>query len=145
MSTTTPVSLETAAVSRTYSKVIWRFMPLLFICYVVAYLDRVNVGFAKLNMLSDLGFSEAAYGFGAGVFFIGYFLLEVPRNLLLHKVGARLWISRIMVTWGVLSALTAFVTTPYLFYTLRFFLGVAEAGFFPGIILYLTFWFPSHR
>ncbi|MGI4944527.1 MAG: MFS transporter [Janthinobacterium lividum] len=146
MSTTTPVSLDTdAAANLTYSKVIWRFMPLLFICYVVAYLDRVNVGFAKLNMLSDLGFSEAAYGFGAGVFFVGYFLFEVPSNLLLHKVGARRWISRIMVSWGVLSALNAFVTTPYLFYILRFFLGVAEAGFFPGIILYLTFWFPSHR
>ncbi|MGI4793150.1 MAG: MFS transporter [Janthinobacterium lividum] len=146
MPTVTPDNLRTAnAADQAYSKVIWRFMPLLFICYVVAYLDRVNVGFAKLNMLSDLGFSEAAYGFGAGVFFVGYFLFEVPSNLLLHKVGARRWISRIMVSWGIVSALTAVVTTPYMFYVLRFFLGVAEAGFFPGIILYLTFWFPSHR
>ena len=130
---------------RTYSKVIWRFMPLLFVCYVVAYLDRVNVGFAKLNMLKDLGFSDAAYGFGAGVFFVGYFLFEVPSNMMLHKVGARRWIARIMLSWGVLSAMAAFVTTPWMFYGLRFCLGIAEAGFFPGIILYLTYWFPSHR
>ncbi len=146
MSITTPARIDTATdAGRTYAKVVWRFMPLLFVCYVVAYLDRVNVGFAKLNMLSDLGFSDAAYGFGAGVFFVGYFLFEVPSNMLLYKVGARRWISRIMVSWGVLSALNAFVTTPQLFYALRFFLGVAEAGFFPGIILYLTYWFPSHR
>jgi D-galactonate transporter len=120
-------------------------MPLLFICYVVAYLDRVNVGFAKLQMLNDLHFSEAMYGFGAGIFFIGYFFFEVPSNLLLHRLGARRWIARIMVTWAVLSAATAWVSSPTMFYVLRFFLGVAEAGFFPGLVLYLTYWFPAHR
>ena len=142
---TAAASAAVADADSTYAKVIWRFMPLLFACYVVAYLDRVNVGFAKLAMLKDLGFSDAAYGFGAGVFFIGYFLFEVPSNLILHRVGARRWIARIMVTWGVLSALTAFVSTPWEFYGLRFCLGIAEAGFFPGMILYLTYWFPSHR
>src|SRR6202795_169932 len=120
-------------------------MPLLFVCYVVAYLDRVNVGFAKLQMLSDLHLSEAMYGFGAGVFFIGYFFFEVPSNLLLHKLGARRWIARIMITWAVISAATAWVNSPLTFYVLRFLLGVAEAGFFPGIVLYLTYWFPAHR
>src|SRR5258707_1148271 len=99
-------------------------MPLLFVCYVVAYLDRVNVGFAKLQMLSDLNFSEAMYGLGAGIFFIGYFFFEVPSNLLLHRLGARRWIARIMLTWAVLSAATAWVSTPTTFYVLRFFLGV---------------------
>jgi MFS family permease len=128
-----------------YTRVTWRFMPLLFVCYVIAYLDRVNIGFAKLQMLNDLHFSEAMYGFGAGIFFIGYFFFEVPSNLLLHRVGARRWIARIMVTWAILSAATAWVTTPAMFYVLRFFLGVAEAGFFPGLVLYLTYWYPSHR
>jgi sugar phosphate permease len=96
--------------------VTWRFMPLLFVCYVVAYLDRVNVGFAKLQMLSDLNFSEAMYGFGAGIFFVGYFFFEVPSNLLLHRLGARRWIARIMLTWAVLSAATAWVTKPTKFY-----------------------------
>jgi sugar phosphate permease len=130
---------------RTYSRVIWRLVPFLFLCYVVAYLDRVNVGFAKLQMLNDLKFSDTVYGLGAGIFFIGYFLFEVPSNIILHRTGARRWIARIMVTWGVLSACTMFVTTPMTFYVLRFFLGVFEAGFFPGIILYLTYWFPITR
>ena len=129
----------------TYSKVTWRLIPFLFLCYVVAYLDRVNVGFAKLSMLSDLQFSEAAYGFGAGIFFLGYFLFEVPSNVFLHRVGARVWIARIMITWGLISGSMMFVTSPMSFYVLRFFLGVAEAGFFPGIILYLTYWYPAHR
>ncbi|MDR3472618.1 MAG: MFS transporter [Devosia sp.] len=120
-------------------------MPLLFVCYVVAYLDRVNVGFAKLQMLNDLHFSEAVYGVGAGIFFIGYFFFEVPSNLLLHKLGARRWVARIMITWAVVSALTAWVTSPTMFYAVRFTLGVAEAGFFPGMVLYLTYWFPAHR
>ena len=120
-----------------YAKVTWRLMPLLFIGYVVAYLDRVNVGFAKLQMLNDLHFSEAMYGFGAGIFFVGYFFFEVPSNLLLHRVGARRWIARIMVTWAVISAATAWVTSPTMFYVLRFVLGIAEAGFFPGLVLYL--------
>jgi D-galactonate transporter len=129
----------------TYRKVSWRLIPLLLICYIVAYLDRVNVGFAKLQMLNDLGFSELVYATGAGIFFIGYFIFEVPSNVILHRVGARVWISRIMITWGLLSAGMMFVTTPTSFYVLRFLLGVAEAGFFPGIILYLTYWYPSNR
>lgn len=139
----TPESTALEAVA--YRKVMWRLVLFLFLCYVVAYLDRVNVGFAKLQMLSDLKFSEAAYGLGAGIFFIGYFIFEVPSNLILHRTGARRWIARIMVTWGVLSASMMFVTSETMFYVLRFFLGAAEAGFFPGIILYLTFWFPSQQ
>ncbi|SCK09791.1 D-galactonate transporter [Variovorax sp. HW608] len=129
----------------TYRKVGWRLLPLLFICYIVAYLDRVNIGFAKLQMQSDLQFSEAVYGLGAGIFFIGYFLFEVPSNVILHKVGARRWIARIMITWGLLSAGTMFVNSATSFYVVRFLLGVAEAGFFPGIILYLTYWYPAWR
>jgi len=136
---------ETANADATFRRAAWRFMPLLFICYVVAYLDRVNVGFAKLQMLNDLRFSEAVYGLGAGLFFVGYFIFEIPSNLLLHRLGARRWIARIMVTWGLLSLLTAWVTTPMTFYVVRFLLGVAEGGFYPGMILYLTYWFPSHR
>ena len=128
-----------------FRRVAFRFMPLLFIGYVVAYLDRVNVGFAKLQMLNSLHLSEAAYGLGAGLFFIGYFLFEVPSNLLLHRLGARRWIARIMVTWALLSMANAWVSTPVEFYVVRFLLGVAEAGFFPGMVLYLTYWFPSHR
>ncbi|BDB23365.1 MFS transporter [Cupriavidus sp. P-10] len=129
----------------TYRKVSWRLVPFLLLCYVVAYLDRVNVGFAKLQMLNDLKFSETVYGLGAGIFFIGYFLFEVPSNVILHKVGARIWIARIMITWGAISAAMMFVTTPTMFYVLRFLLGIAEAGFFPGIILYLTYWYPANR
>ncbi|WP_321794685.1 MFS transporter [Caballeronia sp. J97] len=129
----------------TYRQVAWRFMPLLFICYLVAYLDRVNVGFAKLQMLDDLHFSDAVYGLGAGLFFIGYFIFEVPSNLLLHRFGARRWISRIMITWAALSAATAWISTPTEFYVLRFLLGLAEAGFFPGMILYMSYWFPSSK
>lgn len=129
----------------TYAKVTWRLLPFLFICYVAAYLDRVNVGFAKLQMLNDLQFSEAVYGLGAGIFFIGYFLFEVPSNILMHRLGARVWIARIMVTWALISAASMFVKTPAMFYTLRFLLGLAEAGFFPGIVLYLTYWFPAAR
>ncbi|NLP61796.1 MFS transporter [Paraburkholderia sacchari] len=129
----------------TYRKVAWRLIPLLMLCYVVAYLDRVNVGFAKLQMSTALNLSDAVYGFGAGIFFIGYFLFEVPSNVILHRVGARVWIARIMVTWGLVSIFTMFVTTPTMFYVMRFLLGVCEAGFFPGIILYLTYWYPAHR
>ncbi|CAB3683025.1 MFS transporter [Trinickia soli] len=129
----------------TYRKVSWRLLPLLLVCYLVAYLDRVNVGFAKLQMASALHLSDAVYGLGAGIFFLGYFLFEIPSNLILHRVGARLWIARIMVSWGIISALTMFVTTPAMFYAMRFLLGLAEAGFFPGIILYLTYWYPAHR
>ena len=135
------ISIETGA----YRKVFWRIMPFLVLCYVIAYLDRVNVGFAKLEMGKALGLSEAAYGAGAGIFFIGYFLFEVPSNLMLHRMGARIWIARIMVTWGIVSAASMFTSSELMFYGLRFLLGIAEAGFFPGIILYMTYWFPSHR
>jgi len=128
-----------------YARVTRRLIPLLFSCYVAAYLDRVNVSFAKLQMLSDLRFSETIYGLGAGIFFLGYFLFEIPSNIILHKVGARLWIARVMLTWAVISAAMVFVRSATGFYVLRFLLGVAEAGFFPGVILYLTYWFPSAR
>ncbi|QOT78176.1 MFS transporter [Cupriavidus basilensis] len=130
---------------RAYSKVFWRIMPFLMLCYVIAYLDRVNVGFAKLQMAQDLAFSETVFGLGAGLFFIGYFLFEVPSNLLMHKLGARVWIARIMITWGIISALFVFVKTPATFYIMRFLLGLAEAGFYPGVILYLTYWYPANR
>ena len=128
-----------------YKRIFWRIVPFLFLCYVVAFLDRVNVGFAKLQMAGHLGFSDAVYGFGAGIFFIGYFFFEVPSNLILERVGAKVWIARIMVTWGVISACMMLVETEFWFYTLRFLLGAAEAGFFPGVILYLTYWFPAAR
>jgi D-galactonate transporter len=130
---------------RTYRKVTWRIVPFLFICYLAAYLDRVNVGFAKLQMLRELGFSDAVYGFGAGIFFLGYVLFEVPSNVIMLRVGARLWIARIMLTWGLISAATAFVSTPLSFYIMRFLLGVAEAGFIPGVLLYITLWYPAER
>ena len=137
---------------RVISKVMIRLIPFLILCYFVAYLDRVNVGFAKLHMDEALGLSEAAFGLGAGLFFIGYFLFEVPSNLFLERVGARVWIARIMITWGIVSAAFAFI--PHIssaagipntgvFYTLRLLLGACEAGFFPGIIFYLTLWFPA--
>ncbi|USX14330.1 MFS transporter [Oxalobacteraceae bacterium OTU3CAMAD1] len=128
-----------------YRRVSWRLMPFLFLCYVAAYLDRVNVGFAKLQMLSDLRFSDTMYGIGAGIFFVGYFLFEVPSNLLMTRTGARIWIARIMISWGVISSAMMFVDSVATFYVLRFLLGAAEAGFFPGIILYLTYWYPAHR
>ena len=130
---------------RLYARMTWRLVPFLFACYLCAYLDRVNVGFAKLQMLGQLGFSETIYGLGAGVFFLGYFLFEIPSNLVLHRYGARRSIARIMVLWGLISAATLMVETPRQFYVLRFLLGAAEAGFFPGIILYLTYWFPAAR
>jgi D-galactonate transporter len=130
---------------KVYSRVTWRLMPFLFFCFFAAYLDRVNVGFAKLQMAGELGLSEYVYGLGAGIFFIGYALFEVPSNLIMHKVGARLWIARIMITWGLISGLFAFAQTPMHFYILRFLLGIAEAGFAPGVLLYITYWFPSAR
>jgi ACS family tartrate transporter-like MFS transporter len=128
---------------RSLSRVRWRLLPFLGLLYVVSYLDRVNVSFAKLTMNAAIGIDDATYAFGAGIFFIGYFLFEVPSNLILERVGARRWIARIMITWGFISAATAWVTGPASFVTMRFLLGVAEAGFFPGILLYLTYWFPS--
>ncbi|CAN7161779.1 MFS transporter [Duganella sp. LjRoot269] len=128
-----------------YRRVSWRLMPFLFLCYVAAYLDRVNVGFAKLQMLADLRFSDTVYGLGAGIFFIGYFLFEVPSNLLMTRTGARIWIARIMISWGLISSALMFANSVATFYLLRFLLGAAEAGFFPGIILYLTYWYPARR
>ena len=129
--------------TRTIARVTKRLVPFLIICYFVAYLDRVNVGFAALTMNRDLNISATAYGLGAGIFFLSYFIFEVPSNLFLERFGARKWIARIMVSWGLLSGATAFVTGEYTFYLIRFLLGIAEAGFFPGIIFYLTLWFPA--
>ena len=129
--------------ANTYRKVDVRLLPFLFLCYILAYLDRVNVGFAKLQMLKDLSLSDAAFATGAGIFFIGYFFFEVPSNVLLRKFGARMWIARIMISWGVISACMIFVKGQWSFYAMRFLLGIAEAGFFPGIIFYLTLWYPS--
>ena len=132
-------ALENETIRRLY----WRILPFLIVCYIVAFLDRVNVGFAALSMNADLGFTSSVYGFGAGIFSIGYFIFEVPSNLILNKVGARIWIARIMITWGLISAGFAFIQGENSFFVMRFLLGVAEAGFFPGIVLYLSRWFPA--
>ena len=132
-------------IAAVYNKITRRLIPFLILCYFFAYLDRVNVGFAKLHMQDALNFSDTVYGVGAGIFFIGYFLFELPSNLLMQRFGPRFWIARIMISWAILSALMIFVKTPTQFYVLRFLLGVAEAGFFPGIVFYLTLWFPSWR
>ncbi|TFZ34289.1 MFS transporter [Pseudomonas syringae] len=128
-----------------YRKITYRLVPLLFLAYLLAFLDRINVGYAKLQMSTDLGFSEAVYGLGAGIFFISYLLFEVPSNLWLERIGVRITMLRIMVLWGLVSASTMLVKTPEQFYLVRLLLGICEAGFFPGIILYLTYWFPSTR
>lgn len=120
-----------------------RLMPVLLMMYVMAFLDRANIGFAKAGFQADVGIGNAAFAFGASIFFVGYALLEVPSNLMLHKLGARVWLARIMVTWGLVSAATAFVSSPASFYAIRFLLGIAEAGFFPGVIYYLTYWYPA--
>src|SRR5690606_6911937 len=135
----------TQSVSDPFSKVRRRLIPFLFLLYIVAYLDRINVSFAALQMNEALGFSPAVYGLGAGIFFISYVLFEVPSNLILHRVGVRPWIARIMITWGIASSAMMFVQGTTSFYVLRFLLGAAEAGFFPGIILYLTRWFPAEE
>jgi ACS family tartrate transporter-like MFS transporter len=127
----------------TLSKAMWRIVPFLFICYIIAYLDRVNVGFAALSMNKNLGLSPIQYGWGVGLFFFGYFALEIPSNLMLQRIGARVWIARIMITWGLISACTSMVTGPVSFYVMRFLLGLAEAGFVPGVFLYLASWFPG--
>jgi MFS transporter, ACS family, tartrate transporter len=127
----------------TMRRVAWRLIPFICLLYFIAFIDRVNIGFAALTMNKDLGFSSSVFGFGAGVFFFGYFLFEVPSNIILDKVGARLWIARVMITWGMLSGAFAFIQGETSFYVLRFLLGAAEAGFFPGIILYLSYWFPA--
>jgi len=128
-----------------YRKVLWRIMPFLMLCYVVSFIDRSNVGFAKLHFIADLGFNDAIYGIGAGIFYVGYILFEVPSNMLLHKSGVRLTLLRIMVLWGLFSAGMAFMQTSTHFYVMRFLLGAAEAGMFPGMLLYLTYWVPLNR
>jgi ACS family tartrate transporter-like MFS transporter len=130
---------------RVFGQVIRRLIPFIFICYVVAYVDRVNIGFAARQMQRDLGMSDAVYGFGAGLFFVGYFLFEVPSNLILERVGARVWIARIMIVWGLVSMAMMLVTGATSFYVMRILLGLAEAGFFPGMILYLTYWIPARQ
>jgi ACS family tartrate transporter-like MFS transporter len=128
---------------RTIAKISWRLLPLVALAYCIAYIDRSNISFAALTMNKDLGFSAYIYGWGAGIFFFGYFLFEIPSNLILEKIGARIWIARIMITWGIISGLTALITGATSFLIIRFLLGAAEAGFFPGMILYLTYWFPA--
>ena len=140
-----PGGHSTDDVKEVYSKVAWRLMPLLIICYIIAFLDRINIGYAQLQMKATLPFSDAVYGLGAGIFFIGYFLFEVPSNLMLVKIGARKTLLRIMFCWGIVATGMMFVQTPTQFYVMRFLLGAFEAGFFPGVILYLTFWFPGPR
>jgi D-galactonate transporter len=139
------INMPAEALEHTYKKIAWRLIPFLVFLFVLAWIDRVNVGFAKLQMLHDLQFSEAIYGLGAGIFFVGYFLFEVPSNLLLEKIGARKTLARITILWGLTSMAMVYVKTPVTFYLIRFFLGVFEAGFFPGVVLYLTFWFPAAR
>ncbi|MCE4573839.1 MFS transporter [Caballeronia sp. CLC5] len=134
-----------ARVSAIYRRITWRLIPFLFVCYVAAYLDRINIGFAQIQMRNDLGFSDAVYGLGAGIFFAGYFLFEVPSNLILERIGARKTLIRIMLLWGLTSAGMMFVNSPTAFYIMRFMLGVFEAGFFPGMIFYLTCWYPAER
>jgi ACS family tartrate transporter-like MFS transporter len=131
--------------ARTLRRITWRIIPFLVLLYIIAFIDRVNLGYAKLEMTDELKFSDAVYGFGAGIFFIGYLLLEIPGTLLVERWSARLWISRIMITWGIIASLTGFVHTVGQFYTLRFLLGLAEAGFYPGVIIYLTHWFPERQ
>ena len=143
-----PKSIEPRAFSaefekRTYWRVSCRLIPFLFLCYIFAYVDRVNVGFAKLQMQQDLGISDLAYGTGAGLFFIGYFFFEVPCNMALQKIGAKYWLGPIMIVWDVVSACTMLIKTEGQFYIVRFLLGLVESGFFPGVILYLTFWYTS--
>jgi sugar phosphate permease len=134
-----------AAQDAVYKKIAWRLMPVLIVGYIFAYLDRVNIGFAKLGMRDEPWFSDEVFALASGIFFIGYFLFEVPGNILMHKFGARIWITRIMLSWGIVSGLCAISESASMFYWVRFFLGVAEAGFFPAIILYLTYWFPKKR
>src|SRR4051812_19738641 len=138
-------TLPDAVQARIVRKVALRLIPFLAVAYLLNYLDRTNIAFANLTMSEDLGLSETGYGLASGLFFVGYVFLEVPSNLALHKFGARRWIARIMVTWGIISACTMFVQGEWSFYAVRFLLGIAEAGFFPGMILYLSYWFPARE
>src|SRR5258708_32539345 len=134
---------EPAAITQLFSKISWRILPFLILCYMIAFLDRINIGYAQLQMKQTLTFSDATYGFGAGIFFIGYFLFEVPSNLLLERIGVRKTLLRIMFTWGIVATAMAFVQTPMQFYIARFLLGLLEAGFFSRLLLYFTAWLPS--
>src|ERR1700679_970956 len=140
-------TIEAGAVDgrKLYAKISWRLIPYMFLLYIVAYMDRVNVGFAAGGIQRDLHFSNTVYGTGAGIFFLGYALCDLPSSLILRRVGTRVWIARIMISWGLVSACMVWVNSPTSFYLLRLLLGVAEAGFVPGMLLYLTFWFPSHE
>ncbi|MEN3338399.1 MAG: hypothetical protein V7647_2075 [Acidobacteriota bacterium] len=144
-----PGAFDVAQQRAVLTAINWRLIPLLFFCYVIAYVDRINLGFAKLHLREVLGVNEAVfgavYGLGAGLFFIGYFLFEVPSNLLMQRIGARIWIARIMILWGLVSMAMMFIKTVPMFYAMRFLLGAAEAGFFPGVILYLTYWYPARE
>ena len=141
------VELTPEQSGKLFSRITWRLVPMLLICYIIAYIDRVNVGFAKLQLREVFGVDEkifgSVYGLGAGLFFIGYFIFEVPSNLIQQKVGARLWIARIMIIWGIVAVTMMFISSTTSFYIIRFILGVAEAGFYPGVILYLTYWYPA--
>jgi D-galactonate transporter len=145
LATPSPIGVEASAIERVYSKISWRLIPFLALLWILAWIDRVNIGYAKLTMLADLQFSEAVYGLGAGIFFLGYFLFEVPSNLLLERIGAKKTIMRITICWGIVCIGQMFVQNATQFYVLRFLLGVFEAGFYPGIILYLTYWYPTER
>lgn len=143
--TATAATTTATTADAVYRKISWRLIPLLFVCYIFNYLDRTNIGYAQLQMKADLGFGDAVFGLGAGVFFIGYALFEIPSNMVLARVGVRVTLLRIMALWGLASAATLFVTTPAQFYVLRFLVGLFEAGFAPGVLFYLTLWFPAHR
>jgi len=143
IATDVSVDQETAIEAMTMRRVAWRIVPFLMLCYFISFVDRVNAGFAALEMNRDLHLSPSVFGLGGGLFFIGYFILEVPSNLAMERFGARLWIARIMVSWGIVAAAMALIAGPYTFYLLRLLLGAAEAGFFPGVMLYITYWFPS--
>lgn len=128
-----------------WKRAVWRILPILTVSYIFAYLDRINVGIAKLQMSSDLAFSETVYGLGAGIFFIGFFFFQVPSNMALHRFGARRLLAGLLASWAIIAPLTALVSTPFQFYAVRFLLGLTESGFYPGVILYLSLWFPSYR
>ncbi len=136
---------HTNLMDSTISKITRRLLPFLLLMYILSFLDRANLGFAKTSFQIDTGISDAMFAFGAGIFFLGYSLFEIPSNLIMHRVGARIWMCRIMVTWGIISSAMMFAHSETIFYVLRFLLGVAEAGFFPGVILYVTYWFPANR
>src|SRR6202045_1732906 len=145
MSATVRSLPEQATEDALYRRHPWRILPLLTLCFIVASYDRVNISFAKLQMQDELRLSDTVDGLGASLFFVGYILFEIPSNVILHRVGARKWIARIMVSWGIASALMMFVTSPLQFYIMRFLVGAMEAGFLPGVVLYFTYWFPGQR